>query len=61
MYITIEVPPNVEYHQAENGANEGQYPCGDVRDKRPFAWPLSGVHLPFKVESSDKFPSILNH
>jgi hypothetical protein len=57
MYITIEEPCNVECHQAENDANEGQYPCGDIHDKRPIAWPLSGVHLPFKVKSSDKFPS----
>jgi hypothetical protein len=61
MYITVEGPCNVEYRQAENDANEGQYSCGDIHDKRPFAWPLSGVHLPFEIESSDKFPSTPSH
>lgn len=61
MYLTVEVPCNIENNQAENDGNEGQYPCDDIHDKRPFVWPFSRVHLPFKVKSSDKFPSIPCH
>jgi hypothetical protein len=57
-YITIELPCKVEPHQAENDADEGQYPCGDIHDERPSPWPPSRVDLPFKVKSGDKFPAI---
>ncbi len=58
MYITIELLVKVEPHQAENDANEGEHPGSDIHDKRPSPRPPSSVYLPFKVKSSDKFPSI---
>lgn len=57
-YITIELPCKVEPHQAEDNAGEGQHSCGDIHDKRPSPWSLSGINLPFKVKRSYKFPSI---
>jgi hypothetical protein len=57
MYITIELPLNIESHQADYDADESKHPGGDIHNERPSPWPPSGVDLPFKVKSSDKFPS----
>lgn len=57
MYITIELPFKVEPHQGDYYAHEGEHPGGDIHDKRPSPRPPSSVDLPFKIKSSDKFPS----
>ena len=57
MHITIELPVKVESHQAGYEADESEHSGGDIYDKRPPPWPPSRVDLPFKVKSSDKFPS----
>lgn len=57
MYITIELPFKVESHQADYEADESEHPGGDIHDKGPSPWPPSSVNLPFKVKSSNKFPS----
>jgi hypothetical protein len=57
MYITIELPFNVESHQAGDEADESEHPGGDIHDKRPSPRPPSSVDLPFKVKRGDKFPS----
>jgi hypothetical protein len=57
MYITVERPFKVESHQADYEAYESEHPGGDIHDKRPSPWPPSSVDLPFKVKSSNKFPS----
>lgn len=57
MYITIELPFEVESHQTDYEADESEHPGGDVDDKRPSPRPPPSVDLPFKVKSGDKFPS----
>lgn len=57
MYITVVFPRKIESHKAEDDAGKGLYPCGDIHDKRPPPWPLSGVYLPFEVKGGEKFPS----
>jgi hypothetical protein len=57
MHITIELPFKVETHQAGYEADESEHPGGYIHDKRPSPWPPSSIDLPFKVKSSEEFPS----
>jgi hypothetical protein len=58
MYLTIYFTCNVESHKGDNDGGEGQGPCGEIHEIRPFPWSPSGVHLPLEIKSSEKFPSI---
>jgi hypothetical protein len=57
-YVTIEFLCKVESHEADDDADKGKHPCGDIHDKRPSPWPPTGVDLPLEIEGGEEFPSI---
>jgi len=56
--VTIKLPSKVESHKADNDADKGEDPRGDIHDERPSPWPPSGVDLPLEIKGSDELPSI---
>lgn len=56
--VTIKLHRKIESHKADNDADKGKHPRGDIHDERPSPWSPPSVDLPFEIKGGDEFPSI---